>query len=57
MKIVLPLVFIDSVYFINNSLDNLVKNSEENGFYHLPLESNADALDLVTIGIALINLR
>ena len=57
MKIVLPLVFIDSVHFINNSLDNLVKNSGENCFYHLPLESNADALDLVTIGIALINLR
>ena len=57
MKIVLPLVFIDSVHFINNSLDNLVKNSGENCFYHLPLESNADALDLVTIGIVLINLR
>ena len=31
----LPLVFIDSVHFLNNSLDNFVKNSGENYFYLL----------------------
>ena len=31
----LPLVFIDSVHFLNNSLDNFVKNSGENDFYLL----------------------
>ena len=29
-----PLVFVDSVHFLNNSLDNLVKNLRENDFYH-----------------------
>ena len=31
----LPLVFIDSIYYWNNSVDNLVKNLGENDFYHL----------------------
>ena len=56
IKIGLPLIFIDNVHFLNNSLDNLVKNSGENDFYHLRLEFNVDALDLVTTGIALKNL-
>ena len=32
-----PLAFIDSVYFLNNSIDNLVKHLAENDFYHLNL--------------------
>ena len=32
-----PLAFIDSVYFLNNSIDNLVKNLVENDFYDLSL--------------------
>ena len=43
----LPLVFIDSVNFLNNSLDNLVKNLVENDFYHLSQECNAHVLDSV----------
>ena len=31
----LSLVFIDSIYYGNNSVDNLVKNLGENDFYHL----------------------
>ena len=42
----LPSVFIDSVYFLNNSLDNLVKNIENNPFHHLRQEFNANVLDL-----------
>ena len=43
----LPLVFIDSVNFLNNSLDNLVKNLVANDFYHLSQECNAHVLDSV----------
>ena len=43
----LPLVFIDNVHFLNNSLDNLVKNLEKNEFYYLSQEFNPNALDLV----------
>ena len=46
----LPLVFVDSVHFLNNSLDNLVKNLGENDFYHLSPESNATVLDLLEKG-------
>ena len=60
IKPVLPLEFIKSVQFLNNSLDNLVKNVEKNDFYHLRQHFNANTLDLVkkkvffpmTIGIA-----
>ena len=31
----LPLVLMNSVHFLNNLLDNLVKNLGENDFYHL----------------------
>ena len=43
----LLLVFIDRVLFLNNSLDNLVKNLKENDFYHLSQELNANVLGLV----------
>ena len=39
----LPLFFIDSFHFSNNSLKNLVKNSGENHFYH----TSVNRLDLV----------
>ena len=42
----LPLVFIDSDHFLNNSLDSLVKNVGNNDFYHLSKELNANVLDL-----------
>ena len=42
----LPLVFINSVQFLNNSLDNLVKNLAENGFYDLSQDFNVNALNL-----------
>ena len=42
-----PLVFVDSVYFSNNLLNNLVKNSGENDFYHPSQEFNVNGLDLV----------
>ena len=31
----LVLVFIDSIHFLNNSLNKLVENLGENDFYHL----------------------
>ena len=43
----LPIVFVDSVHFLNNSLDNLVKNLRENNFYHLSNDFNTNELDLV----------
>ena len=43
----LPLVFIDSVHFLNNSLDNLVKNFGENDLYHPSQYFNANVLGLV----------
>ena len=43
----LPLVFIDSIHFLHNLLDNLVKNLGENDFYHVSQEFNANALDLL----------
>ena len=46
-KIIYTLVFIDNVHFLNNSLDNLVKNLESNDFYHLGQEFNANILDLL----------
>ena len=62
-KPLLPLVFIDSVHFLNYSLNKLVKNLDEKNFYHLNQEFNANVLDLLkkkgffslTNGIALIN--
>ena len=42
----ISLVFIDRVHFLHNSLDNLVKNLEENDFYYLSQEFNANVLDL-----------
>ena len=47
IKLRLPLAFIDSVYFSNNSLHNLVKNLGNNNFYHLNQEFNTKALDLL----------
>ena len=38
----LPLVFIDSIDFLNNLLDNLIKNLGENDFYHLSQEFNTN---------------
>ena len=43
----LPLVLKDSVQFLNNSLDNLVKHLAENDFYHLSHEFNANVLNLL----------
>ena len=43
-KPVLQLVFTVSIHFLNNSLDNLVKNFGEKGFYHLSQEFNANVL-------------
>ena len=43
----LPLVFIDSDHFLNNSLDTLVKNVGNNDFYHRSKEFNANVLDLL----------
>ena len=43
----LPLVFVDSVHFLNNSLNNLVENLGEDDFYHLSQEFNADVLNLL----------
>ena len=40
-------MFIDSVHFLNNSLNNLVKHLRENDFYHLSQEFNANALVLL----------
>ena len=51
IKIGLPLNFIDSVYFLNNSLHNIVKNLGKNDFNNLSQDFNANALDLA-IGIA-----
>ena len=57
----LPLSFIESIHFLNDSLDNLVKNLGENDFYNLNQEFNVNVLDLfkkkdffvLTTGIAL----
>ena len=35
----------DIVHFVNNSLDNLVKNVVKHGIYHLNQEFNASVLD------------
>ena len=43
----LLLVFIDSVHFLNNSLDNLVKKLGENDFYHLSQGFNTNVLDII----------
>ena len=43
----LPLVFVDSVQILNNSLDNLVKNLVKNYFYHLSQEFNSNVLNLL----------
>ena len=61
----LPLVFIDNVHFLNNSLDSFVKNLEKNDFYYQSQEFNPNALDLVLkkgflsviIGIAVKNIK
>ena len=42
----LPLLFIDSVHFLNNSIDNFAENLGKNDFYHLNQEFNANLLDL-----------
>ena len=48
----LPLVFIDSVHFVNNFLDNLVKDLGENRIYYLSQKFSANVLDLFkTIGL------
>ena len=40
-------MFVDSVYFLNNLLDNLVKNFGENDFSQLNQEFNAGVLGLL----------
>ena len=42
----LSLVFMNSAYFLNNSLENLVKNLGKNELYHLSQNFNANVLDL-----------
>ena len=44
---VLSLVFIDSVHFLNNPLDNLAENLCENNFYHLSEQFNDNVIDLL----------
>ena len=41
------LIFIDSMQFMNSSLDILVKNLSDNDFMHLSQEFNGDLLKLV----------
>ena len=41
------LVFIDSMRFLNSSLDALVKNLSDNGFNHLSQEFTGEQLKLV----------
>ena len=41
------LVFIDSMQFMNSSLDNMVKNLSNNDFKHLSQELSGDLLELV----------
>ena len=43
----IPLVFIDSLRFINNSLANLVKNLGENEIYHLSQELDTNVSNLL----------
>ena len=43
----LLLVFLDSLHFLNDPLDNLVKNLRENDFYHLSQECAAIVLHLL----------
>ena len=43
----LPLVLINSVPFLSNILDNLVKTLGENDFYHLSQKFNAIVLSLL----------
>ena len=43
----LPLLFVDSIQILNNSLDNLVKNLVKNDFYHLSQEFNSSVLNLL----------
>ena len=62
---ILNQVFTDSVHFLNNLLDSLVKKLGENDFCHLCQEFNANVLQLLqkklfwpmTTGIALTNSR
>ena len=39
-------VFIDSIHFLNNSLESLVKILGENDFYHLQQEFEASLSDI-----------
>ena len=41
------LIFIDSMQFMNSSLDVLVKNLTDNGFKYLSQECNGEQLNLV----------
>ena len=47
IKLSLPLVLINSVPFLGNILDNLVKTLGENDFYHLSQKFNAIVLSLL----------
>ena len=40
-----PLFFIDSVHFLNNSLDNLVRHLREKDYYQLSQKFEAIVLD------------
>ena len=41
------LVFIDSIQFMNSSLDTLVRNFPDNGFNYLSQEFSGDLLELI----------
>ena len=41
------LILIDSMQFMNSSLDALVKNLTDNSFKYLPQEFSGDSLELV----------
>ena len=47
IKLELSLLLTDSLHFLNNSLDNLVRNLGNKDFYHLSQEFNGDVLDLL----------
>ena len=40
-------MFIDMVHFLNNLLDDLIKNLGKNHFHHVNQEFNANELNLV----------
>ena len=41
----LPIVFIDSIHFLNHLSDSVIKDLEENDFYHIIEKYEANVLD------------